>query len=80
MARALNNSTNYCFIMKKHTSWIWLVYACMTYCAVFVRMDVRRACSSVRAEGTLVGIQSVPFGGLLTGFGGGISGLLSSES
>lgn len=40
------------------------------YCAVFVRIDVRRACSSVRAEGTLVVTQSVPFGGLLTGFGG----------
>lgn len=45
----------------------------VSYCAVFVRIDVRRACSSVRAEGTLVVTQSVPFGGLLTGFGG-ISG------
>lgn len=51
-----------------------------SYCAVLVRMDVRRACSSVRAEGTLVVIQSVPFGGLLTGFGWGISGFRSSGS
>lgn len=39
------------------------------YWAVLVRMDVRRACSSVRAEGTLVFIQSAPLGGLLTGLG-----------
>lgn len=51
----------------------------VTYCAVFVRMDVRRACPSVCAEGTLDVIQSVPFGGLLTGFGWGISGSVSSD-
>lgn len=58
---------------------LWL-HEEVSYCAVLVRMDVRRACSSVRAEGTLVVIQSVPFGGLLTGFGWGISGLRSSGS
>lgn len=57
----------------------WLICD-LSYCAVFVRIDVRRACSSVRAEGTLVVTQSVPFGGLLTGFGWGISGLISSRA
>lgn len=50
----------------------------VSYSAVLVRIDVRRACSSVRTEGTAVLIQSVPFGGLLTGFGG-ISGFRSGS-
>lgn len=41
----------------------------VSYCAVLVKMDVRRACSSVRAEGTLEAFQSVPFSGLLSGLG-----------
>lgn len=51
----------------------------VSYWAVFVRMDVRSACSSVRADGTLVFIQSAPLGGLLMGLGWGSSGLRSSE-
>lgn len=47
---------------------LWM-YEEVPYWAVLVRMDVRRACSSVRGEGTLVFIQSVPLGGLLTGLG-----------
>lgn len=50
----------------------------MSYSAVLVRIDVRRACSSGRTEGTVVVIQSVPFGGLLAGLGG-ISGLRSGS-
>lgn len=57
---------------------IWM-YEEVPYWAVLVRMDVRRACSSVRAEGTLVFIQSAPLGGLLTGLGWGSNGLRSSE-
>lgn len=45
------------------------MYKVLPYWAVLVRMDVRRACSSVRDEGTLVFIQSAPLGGLLTGLG-----------
>lgn len=63
----------------KSLACLWL-HEGASYCAVLWRMDVRRACSSVLADGTLVVIQSVPFGGLLTGFGWGISGLRSSGS
>lgn len=59
---------------------LWDAARPRSYCAVLVRMDVRRACSSVRAEGTVGEIQSFPLGGLLTGFGCGISSLRSSES
>ena len=64
---------------------VWLMgvaglWGGVTYCAVFVKMDVRRACSSVRAEGTLEAPQSVPCNGLLSGFGLGISCLRSSAS
>lgn len=52
----------------------------VSYRAVLVRMDVSKACSSVRAEGTLVEFHSVPLRGLLSGFGWGISGLRSSGS
>lgn len=70
---------NICFIIRKHaeSGSSVCVHEGLSYCAVLVRMDVRRACSSVLAEGTLVVIQSVPFGGLLTGSGWGISGLRS---
>lgn len=55
-----------CFLISEHN-------LTLSYCAVLWRIDVRRACSSVRAEGTLVVIQSVPFGGLLTGLGWGMA-------
>lgn len=82
MASLLKGHTNYSSIIRKRMlklARVWM-HEGVSYCAVLVRMDVRRACSSVRAEGTLVVIQSVPFGGLLTGFGWGISGLRSSGS
>lgn len=50
------------------------------YCAALVRMDVRMAWSSVRAGGTIGLNPSIPFGGLLMGFGWGIRGLISSGS
>lgn len=84
VADLLKHHMNYCciIIIRRHIlnlARLWL-HDGASYCAVLVRMDVRRACSSVLAEGTLVVIQSVPFGGLLTGFGWGISGLRSSGS
>lgn len=82
MASLLNGAPELWWdFQKKHAEAILSqMHEGESYCAVLVRMDVRRACSSVRAEGTLGEIQSVPFGGLLTGFGWGISGFRSSGS
>lgn len=82
MASVTKDRINSNLIIRKHQLKLarLSMHKRTSYCAVLVRMDVRRACSSVRAEGTLVVFQSVPLGGLLTGLGWGISGLRSSGS
>lgn len=63
---------------KLNTSFTALCVS-LSHCAVLLMID-SRACSSVRVDEMLAGFRSVPFGGLLSGFGCGISGLRSSPS